>query len=371
MEGSNSTRYNGSDRATTTTTARAGVETNGRAATSAQNRCPERCGGRVVTARHEAFCDGCGIVVNDVRLDTGPTSVGRKHLRGGRIKWAREPTTAFRVDGGLRTKIGRGQDARGNWLSNDKTRQLRRLRRQHKRLVGRNDRVTEALRDVDGIGANLGIPEYVRVDAARLVHVAKERRLPCGRLSWEALAGGAILLAARNRLEAECVPSPEEVARYTKATHERTCAAARKIRIGGDRHDMPPGRPQAVEAILEQVGGGFGPGERPTVARASQRLLELADETGIGPGTSRVTMATVAIDRATLLLGMRPFSRVELVDAASTVVETSESRVAGYSVELKNALESTDSVAAGRPSIRLETMLGEPDRHDVAPGHGR
>jgi hypothetical protein len=54
------------------------------------------------------------MVVDDVRLDTGPTSVGRKHLRGGRVEWAREPTTAFRVDGGLRTKIGRGQDARGN-----------------------------------------------------------------------------------------------------------------------------------------------------------------------------------------------------------------------------------------------------------------
>jgi transcription initiation factor TFIIB len=128
-------------------------------------------------------------------------------------------------------KIGRGQDGQGNWLSTDKTRQLRRLRRQHDRLVGRNDRVTEALRDVDGIGANLVVPEYVRVDAARLIQVAKERRLPCGRLSWEALAGGAVVLAARNRLDSECVPTVEEVARYTKATLERTCAAARKIRV--------------------------------------------------------------------------------------------------------------------------------------------
>ncbi|ESS05477.1 MAG: hypothetical protein A07HB70_02521 [uncultured archaeon A07HB70] len=137
--------------------------------------------------------------------NTGPTSVGRKCLRTGRVEWARVPTTAFRVDGGLRTTVNCGQDARGDWPGNDAHRRLRRLRRQHDRLVGRNDRVTEAF-ETWMAGANLGIPERVRVDAARLVHVAKERRLPCRRLSWEALAGGAVLLAARNRLEAEGVP---------------------------------------------------------------------------------------------------------------------------------------------------------------------
>jgi transcription initiation factor TFIIB len=319
--------------------------------------------------RHEAVCERCGLVVSERELDTGPTSVGRKHLRGGRVEWAREPTTAFRVDGGLRTRIGRRTDGYGNVLSSEKTRQLRRLRRQHRRLVGRNDRVTEALRDVDGIGANLGIPEYVRVDAARLVHVAKERRLPCGRLSWEALAGGAVVLAARNRLGPDA-PTLEAVALYTKATHERTCAAARKIRIDGDQQQLSPGRPQAVEVVLEQAGGGFGPGELLAVARVAQRLLDLADENGIGPGTSRVTMATVAVDRATLLLGERPFSRAELVEAATRVVDTSESRVSGYSVELNRALESRGSGGMGRLSTRLEATLGESDGHEVALGRG-
>jgi transcription initiation factor TFIIB len=208
------------------------------------------------------------------------------------------------------------------------------------------------------------------VDAARLVHVAKERRLPCGRLSWEALAGGAVLLAARNRLEADRVPSPEEVALYTKATLERTCAAARKIRIGGDRRDLAPGRPRAVEVVLEQAGGAFGPGEILRVARVAQRLLEVADDAGIGPGTSRVTMATVAVDRATLLLGERPFSRSELVEAARRVVDTSGSRVSGYSVELKRALESRGGVTARRPSARLD-MWGEPGGHEVALGRGQ
>ena len=368
MDSSNSTRHNGSDESTHRHSERGAVATDAEALRT--GRCPERCGGRVVTEAHEAVCERCGLVVSDRTLDTRPTSVGRKCLRGGRIEWAREPTTAFRVDGGLRTKIGRGRDARGNWLSNDKTRQLRRLRRQHKRLVGRNDRVTEALRDVAGIGANLDIPGYVRVDAARLVRVAKDRRLPCGRLSWEALAGGAILLAARNRLTPACAPTPEAVARYTKATLERTCAAARKIRIGGDNRQLPPGRPHAVEVVLEHVGSAFGPGALLRVARVAQRLLDFADETGIGPGTSRVTMATVAVDRATLLLGERPFSRAELVEAAKRVVDTSESRVSGYSVELHRALEARGRGRPAHLSAWVETTLGEPNRHEVTLRHG-
>jgi len=371
MEGSNSTRHNGSDRATNTTTARAGGETNRQATTDDPRQCPDQCGGRVVRRRHEAFCDGCGMVVDDVRLDTGPTSVGRKHLRGGRVEWAREPTTAFRVDGGLRTKIGRNTDGKGNWLTNAQERRLRRLRRQHRRLRDRNDRLTEALRDVDGIGANLGIPEYVRVEAARLVRVAKARRMPCGRLSWEALAGGAVLLAARNRLTPARVPTPKEVARYTKATLERTCAAARKLRVAGGRCDLQPGRPQAIDVVLEQAGGGFGPRDLLEVARLSEWLLDLADERTIGPGTSRLTMATVAVDRATLELGVRPFSRAELVHGTKRLIDTSESRVSGYSVELKDALESQGGRSAGRPSMRVETTLSDSGRQDIALGHGR
>jgi transcription initiation factor TFIIB len=160
------------------------------------------------------------------------------------------------------------------------------------------------------------------------------------------------------------------VALYTKATLERTCAAARKIRIGGDRRDLAPGRPRAVEVVLEQAGGAFEPGALLRVARVAQRRLDFADDVGIGPGTSRVTMATVAVDRATLLLGERPFSRAELVEAARTIVDTSESRVSGYSVELNRALESRGGVRSGRPSVGLEATLGESGGHEVALGRG-
>jgi hypothetical protein len=49
-------------------------------------------------------------------------------------------------------------------------------------------------------------------------------------------------------------------------------------------------------------------------------------------------MATAAVDRATLLLERRPLSRQALVDAASAVVVTSDSRISAYSLDLEDAL---------------------------------
>ena len=317
---------------------------------SSGRTCPETgCDGHVVTAGHESYCATCGLVVDGVDLDTGPTSAGRKQMDGGQTRWAREPTTAFRVDGGLRTKIGRNTDAKGNWLTNERERRLSRLRTQHERLKDRNDRLTEALRDVAGIGANLRLPHHVQADAARLVRTAKRHRLPSGRLSWEALAGGATLLASRARLDANRCPGPSEVARYTKATLERTCAAARKIRVGTDRLDLPPARPRAVDAVLQQTGAAFGAGALLETARVARALLDLADAEQIGPGTSRVTMAASAVDRATLLLDERPLSRQALVDRTSGVLETSDSRLSRYSVELEDVLTEQAPRATERP----------------------
>jgi transcription initiation factor TFIIB len=312
-------------------------------------RCPD-CEGRLVKIEHETYCGTCGRVVDDIDLHTGPTSAGRKRLRNGHTEWGREPTTAFRVDGGLRTKTGRDTDAKGNLLDDRTERRLRRLRTQHRRFEDRNDRLTEALRDVEAIGVNVGVPDYVQVDAARLVKAAKRARLPCGRMAWEALAGGAVLLASRNRLPAGQAPSPEQVARYTKASYERTCAAARKLRIGlGKQGELPPARPRAVDAVCRAAGEAFTPAELLDVATVGRGLLDVADRAGIGPGTSRVTMAASAVDRAMTVLGTRPLTQAEVVEHASRIVPTSTSRLGMYSREIRDELDARHPRATERP----------------------
>jgi transcription initiation factor TFIIB len=314
-------------------------------------RCPD-CEGRLVTTEHETYCRTCGRVVDDIELHTGPTSAGRKHLRNGQTEWGREPMTAFRVDGGLRTKIGHDTDANGNLFDDETERRLNRLRTQHRRFEDRNDRLTEALRDVEAVGTNLGVPHHVQVDAARLVRGAKRERLPCGRMAWEALAGGAVLLASRARMRAERVPSPERVARYTKAGLERTCAAARKVRLGlGKQGELPPARPRAVDAVLREAGEAFTPDTLLDVATVGRALLDVADRAGIGPGTSRVTMAASAVDRAMTILGRRPLTQDELVEHASQIVPTSKSRLGRYSRMIRDDLNARHPRATERPVV--------------------
>lgn len=104
-----------------------------------------------------------------------------------------------------------------------------------------------------------------------------------------------------------------------------------------------------MDAVLQQTGAAFGAGALLETARVARAFLELADEARIGPGTSRVTMAASAVDRATLLLNERPLSRDELVDRTSEIVETSDSRLSRYSVELADALTEQAPRATERP----------------------
>lgn len=47
------------------------------------------------------------------------------------------------------------------------------------------------------LGANLELPDHVTADAAHYLESAKDARLPGGRMAWESLAAGAVLLAGR------------------------------------------------------------------------------------------------------------------------------------------------------------------------------
>ncbi|WP_160140691.1 hypothetical protein [Haloarcula mannanilytica] len=57
--------------------------------------------------------------------------------------------------------------------------------------------MNEGFRDIGRLGANLELPEHVTTDAARYLEAAKDERLPGGRMAWESLAAGAVLLAGR------------------------------------------------------------------------------------------------------------------------------------------------------------------------------
>ncbi|NHX37518.1 MULTISPECIES: transcription initiation factor IIB [Halolamina] len=335
----------------TTTTEEGGHEPTVEHEPSGRSACPE-CKGRVITEDEQSFCTDCGLIVADEWVDLSPTLNDLGLV--GDTDQSIETVDPLRTDKGLHTKIGRNTDGRGNPLSNEQWEKVQRLRKWHKRMQfgekrKRTKRLNEGLRDVEMIGGNLSLPDHVVKMAAQFLQSASEARLPGGRMAWEALAGGAVLLAARaasvNRDEIDVA-----VATHTKAPHERVCAAARKIRCECG-FDAPLIRPNAVMAVVDALDDDAIPGARAVRTwRLAQHLMKLGDQVPVGPGTPRCTVAASALYAADRLLSRKHLTQEQVAAAASTIVPTSRNRIARYSRELVDAYEvehGTDDPGVG------------------------
>jgi len=317
--------------------------------------CPE-CDGRLVNDGHESYCAECGLVVSDAPLDLRPTrAVHGPSRRSGPQEWSLESINPLRVDKGLHTTFFLGSDGYGKPLSQAQKDKFGRLRQKHRRFQMDSDRairLNEGLRDIEMIGGNLALPDYVVEEAAQVLKQAGAARLPGGWMSWEALAAGAVLLTAG---DADLDRSSREVACYGKTTHERLSAAARKLRCELDI-DYPPVRPDPVEQVLGALSDALDEGTYLQFRRVAQQLLELADEVPIGPGTSRLTIAAAAVYAADRLTDGKQLTQAQVITAASTIVNTSKSKIATYSRELYDAY--VDSYGDADPVVVIAAPGG-------------
>ncbi|WP_248895413.1 transcription initiation factor IIB [Haloplanus halobius] len=318
---------------------------------SARSTCPE-CEGQVITEDEESFCTVCGLIVADQWVDLSPTLNDLGMV--GDADQSIETVDPLRTDKGLHTKIGKSTDGHGNPLSNEQWEKFQRLRKWHKRYQfckkrKRTKRLNEGLRDIEMIGGNLDLPDHVVKTAARYLQSASEARLPGGRMAWEALAGGAVLLAVRassiDRNEIDIA-----VATHTKAPHERVCAAARKIRCECG-FDAPVIRRDAVMTVVDALEEDTISGARAVRTwRLAQHLMQLGDQVPVGPGTPRRTVAASALYAADRLLSRKHLTQGQVAAAASTIVPTSRNRIARYSRELVDAYKAehgTDDPGVG------------------------
>jgi transcription initiation factor TFIIB len=326
----------------TTTTEQRGREVTIEREPAGRSVCPE-CDGRVVTHDEESFCADCGLVVAAEWVDRSPTLADLGKI--GNADQSIETVDPLRTDKGLHTKIAKSTDGHGNPLSNDQWEKFQRLRKWHKRYQfgedrKRTKRLNEGLRDVEMIGGNLGLPDHVVKTAARYLRRASEARLAGGRMAWEALAGGAVLLAARgSSIERDEIHV--DVATYTKAPHERVCAAARKIRCELGVDTVPVTWPNAVMTIVDALDDDALPGSAAVRTwRLAQHLMDLGDQVPVGPGTSRLTIAAAALYGADRLTPQKHLTQGQVAEATSTVVPTSTSRISRYNCELVDAYEA-------------------------------
>lgn len=297
------------------------------------------CDGQVVTEDNESFCANCGLVVTTEHVDHRPTRGVHGPRQSGPQEWSCESVNQLRIDKGLHTTFFLGSDGYGNSLSSETKDKFGRLKQRHKRFQvedKRAIRLNEGFRDIESITGNLALPGFVAEDAGLFLKQAADARLPGGRMSWEALAGGAVLLAAT---EAGFPRSCDEVVQYTKSSHERVSAAARKLRCELGL-DVPPAREGVVEDVLIALDDVLDVQTCLELRQLSDHLLAIADEEPVGPGTSRLTMAAAAVYAADRLTDGKTVTQAQVAEAASTIVDTSKSRVSRYSQALHDAYEA-------------------------------
>jgi transcription initiation factor TFIIB len=314
-----------------------------------QARCPE-CESRVHQRGHEAVCSKCGLVIAVETLDRTPSL--KEHAPTNKDRddeWACEPTNELRVDKGLHTTSFLGSDAKGNTLTPKQKDKMERLRRRHKRFTmtdKRNQRLNEGMKDIGMLGANLHLPKHVQLDASHFLKAAKRERLPGGRMAWEALAGGAMLLATR---KAGIEREPEAVATYAKSSLDRVCAAARKIRMQTDV-EAPPVRDRAVDQVVAALGETVRVETAIELVRVGEQLIRVADSECIGPGTHRTAIAGASVYAADRLTAGKSVTQADVIEAASTVVPTSKHQIRSYSREIHDGAEgrlTPDDAKAG------------------------
>lgn len=314
--------------------------------------CPE-CEEGLITVDHETFCADCGFVVSTEHLDRGPTLADLGMGKDGDERCL-ETENAFR-DGKSLGSTFYHSDINKCDASGERDRELRRMLKAHERNSydgnrSRSKRLDDVFNDVQLLESELAIPEYAAKEAAQWMRRVKDERLPGGRMAWESLAAGAVLLATH---AGGWPRPPREVAKFSKTSHERLCAAARKIRIELEL-DVPPVRTELVQAVLDALDDDLLDGDAYLrLATVGRHLLEVADDEQIAPGTPRLSAAAAAVYAADRLTDEKWLTRQQVVDAGNTIVETSTGKVGRYARQLSDAYvarHGTDD-----PSAVLET----------------
>ena len=204
-----------------------------------KSSCPE-CGAIEIirdNIKGEVICAGCGLVLSDHRIDTGPE--WRAFTSAERDSRARTgaPASYAIHDKGLSTMIDwRDRDGKGGSFSASQRAQIFRLRKWQIRTrvhssLDRN--LAQAMTEIDRLSSQLSLSPSLKEHAAR-----RYRKLSAGRLgrsrSIDATAAAAVYAACRHRGSPR---SLEEIAEHSRedkkkiAAHYRMLVTKLKIRM--------------------------------------------------------------------------------------------------------------------------------------------
>ncbi len=263
--------------------------------------CPECKSEHLVRdyTRGEMTCSGCGLVIDDNFIDSGPewrafdAEQNEKRARGG------APMTVMVHDKGLSTDIGCGnRDTYGNVVPTKNRAQLFRMRKWQNRTrasTSADRNLALALKELNRLASKIGLHRQVREDAAMLYRRAVNQNLVRGR-SVEGVAAAALYGACRRCEVPRTLNEMTEASRASKKEVGRTYRyISRELKL-----NLQPASPVVyIERFCKEL---KLPGH---VENAAIRILNQAVEAELTSGRGPTGVAAAAIYIASVLYNMR------------------------------------------------------------------
>jgi len=236
----------------------------------------------------ELICEGCGIVVDEERIDHGPEwrdfdADGTSKSRVG------PPSTNRQHDRGLSTNIDwRDRDGYGNALAAERREEMQRLRTWDERFRTKDSKertLKLALGEIERISSALSLPSVVRESASVIFRRALDDDLLPGR-SIEGISSACVYAAARRHGIPRSLEELDGVSRVPRREFARAYRYLdRELDLG-----LEPTRPREfVRRFTSNLGLPHEVEDR------ANELLETARENGIDIGRSPTSMAAAAI----------------------------------------------------------------------------
>lgn len=267
--------------------------------TKEMRNCPECGSTRLISnySRRELVCNGCGLVLDENYIDTGPEWSAYDADQLKLLSRAGAPMKYTIHDKGLATDIQwTNRDSNGRAIPQRNRMQVYKIRlwQQRIRASGFAEKnLIQALRDLDRLSSNLGIPLDVRERAAVIYRNALKARMIRGR-SIEAIVAASIYAACRVDNVPRSLDEISSVSRYSKKEIGRNF----RIMNGHLRLDILPSKPENyINGICSKL-------KLPAGTRdASLRILKQAESLGLICGRSPNGIAAAAIYLASELTG--------------------------------------------------------------------
>lgn len=273
--------------------------------------CPEcRTQVELTTTRSETFCESCGLVVEEDRLDHGPEWHAFTHDEHRARSRVGSPVTETRHDRGISAEIGDDVDANGHRLSRAKRRQFGRLRKwnsQAKYPDKRSSNLAYGFDEIRRIVAALELSQSVREEASKLFREAQDEALLQGR-SLESISAASVYAVCRLRRLPRRL---EEVAEVARVSHQRVDGAYKTLNLELGLTVPPPLPKDFLPRILSAIDASD------TVGQRADELLSLPAVQGLANGRKPSSLAAGCVYAAARdLEGRGAHTQTDIAEAA-------------------------------------------------------